>query len=580
MQSEFRPSRITLLHKLTLAHLATVLISILAAEVIALTSLALILGRPLFTPLRWGLHVILVLTVAGVVGLVIGASINYLLTRRLHSVLEVSRAWMRGNLSLRIADARRDEIGLLAQQLNLLAEHLAEDEEDLEELRERSSRLSDQVRALAVVEERNRLARELHDSVKQNLFSVAMTASAIRARIDAMDRAPANVSAQEWTDVREMVQEVETTSRAAQQEMARLIADLRPESLFEHGLAEVLNDYTLLLGAREHLLIYLDVHGNDRLLPPAVAEALYRVAQEALNNIARHARATRVDVDLRCIPEQVSLTIEDNGVGFDPSETHKGLGLGHMRERMTEVGGVLAVESQPGIGTTVVAEVALPHPLGMRPDPGAVTSRPIPTIENWAWLGQKLTIPVGQTWPWLPADQVHLRRPLVETSGGDPLTVKHSSSFLGLVRGYVIQIGQQPPLARIHCGMSGYEWEMLGASWALRRIRGVSGRMVLTRNGQPLAAMQPQGRMLHTWNELIYDGRGYRLSYVKGKPGGYVLMDEANDTLLAATGSDPDRFTPHRPLPLPLVIMVTMRIADEVIVEEESEHNNRKEKEQ
>jgi NarL family two-component system sensor histidine kinase LiaS len=567
MQSEFRPSRITLQHKLTLAHLAVVLLSISVAEVVALASMALIFGQPLFDPLGWGLHVVLVLVLAGGIGLVIGATVNYLLARRLHRVLEVSRAWMRGNLSLRIADFRRDEIGLLARQLNLLAEHLEEDEEDLEELQERTSRLSDQVRALAVVEERNRLARELHDSVKQNLFSVAMTASAIRTRVDALESAPA--------DLKEMVREVETTSRAAQQEMTRLIEDLRPESLYAQGLAETLNDFTLLLGAREHLLIYLDVHGNDRLLPPTVAEALYRAAQEALNNVARHACATRVDVDLRCIPEQVSLTIEDNGVGFDPSEAHKGLGLGHMRERIMEVGGVLSVESQPGIGTTVAAEVALPHPLGMRPDLAEMEeSRPMPTIENWAWLGQKLTIPVGQTWPWLPADQVNLRRPMVEATDGGSLIVKHSSSLLGLLRSYVIQVGQKAPLAHIHCGRTGYEWEMLSASWALRRIRGVSGRMVLTRNGQPMAAMQPQGRMLHTWNEIVYDGRGYRLSYVKGKPGGYVLVDEANDTLLVAEGSDPDRFELRRALPLPLLVMVTMRIADEVIVEKDTETSN------
>jgi len=564
MQSEFRPSKITLQHKLTLAHLAVVLLSISVAEVAALAGMALIFGQPLFDPLGWGLHVILVLVLAGTIGLVGGATVNYLLARRLHRVLEVSRAWMRGNLSLRIADFRRDEIGLLARQLNLLAEHLEEDEEDLEELQERTSRLSDQVRALAVVEERNRLARELHDSVKQNLFSVAMTASAIRTQVDALESAPA--------DLKEMVQEVETTSRAAQQEMTRLIEDLRPESLYAQGLAETLNDFTLLLGAREHLLIYLDVHGNDRLLPPTVAEALYRAAQEALNNVARHACATRVDVDLRCIPEQVLLTIEDNGVGFDPSEAHKGLGLGHMRERIMEVGGVLSVESQPGIGTTVAAEVALPHPLGMRPDLAEMEeSRPMPTIENWAWLGQKLTIPVGQTWPWLPADQVNLRRPIVEATDGGSLIVKHSSSLLGLLRSYVIQVGQKVPLAHIHCGRTGYEWEMLSASWALRRIRGVSGRMVLTRNGQPMAAMQPQGRMLHTRNEIVYDGRGYRLSYVKGKPGGYVLVDEANDTLLVAEGSDPDRFELRRALPLPLLVMVTMRIADEVIVEKDEE---------
>jgi hypothetical protein len=99
--------------------------------------------------------------------------------------------------------------------------------------------------------------------------------------------------------------------------------------------------------------------------------------------------------------------------------------------------------------------------------------------------------------------------------------------------------------------------------------------MVLTRNGQPLAAMQPQGRMLHTWSEIVYDGRGYRLSYVKGGSKGYTLTDETNDTLLAAVGSNPDRFELRRALPLPLLVMVTMRIADEVIVEEDRESSSK-----
>ncbi|MDY7078801.1 MAG: histidine kinase, partial [Chloroflexota bacterium] len=133
--------------------------------------------------------------------------------------------------------------------------------------------------------------RELHDSVKQHLFSLAMTAGGIRARFDALPDVP--------HDLAEMVSEVETTAQSAQQEMTRLVKDLRPASLQEQGLAEALNDYTLLFGAREHLLIYLDVQGNDALLPPSVAESLYRVAQEALHNVARHARATRVDVHPR-----------------------------------------------------------------------------------------------------------------------------------------------------------------------------------------------------------------------------------------------------------------------------------------
>lgn len=571
MQNESRPSRMTLQPKprlglkLTLAHLALVLLSVTIAELIATGSVMLVFRQPPAAILELGIRLTLVLIAAGAIGLAAGAALGHHVARRVRHALEVSQAWTRGNLTLRITDARGDEFGQLAQQLNLLAEHLEEDEQDLDELRERTDRLSDQVRALAVVEERNRLARELHDSVKQNLFSLAMTASGLRARFDALDTVPAELG--------EMVHEIEATARAAQQEMTRLIEDLRPESLHTQGLAETLNDYALLLGAREHLLIYVDVVGNDRLLPPAVAEALYRVAQEALYNVARHARATRVDVDLRCIPEHVSLTVEDNGVGFDTDAPHDGLGLDSMEERIMEVGGVLSVESQPGIGTTVVAEVALPHPLGIRPEiASAGEKRPIPSIENWSWLGQKLEIPVGQTWPWLPADQAHLRRPLVEAAEDDSVIAQHHFSLLGLRKEYVIRSEQYGPLVRVRCGRSGYEWEAQGTSWALRHVRGVSGRLVLTRNGQPLAAMQQRGRMLHTWSEIVYDGRGYCLSYTKGRPGGHVVKDEAGDELLTAEGNDPDRLRLHRAVPLPLLVMTTMPIVDEVVAEEDEEN--------
>jgi len=270
---------------------------------------------------------------------------------------------------------------------------------------------------------------------------------------------------------------------------------------------------------------------------------------------------------LRCIPEQVALTIRDNGVGFDTSQPRRGLGLANMQERMMTIGGVLTVVSQTGAGTTVLAEVALPHPLGAM-DFGEITgvdrNRPSPTIENWAWLGQRLVIPVGQTWPWLPADQVRLRRPLVEP-GEESLMVRRDTGFLGLKRDYVFRLGQRrTPLVQVEHSRSGYEWESDGASWALRRIRGLSGRMVLTRNGQPLAAMQYQGRLLNTWSEIVYDGRGYRLSHVKGQPGCCVLADEVGDELLTAMSGEPSEIELHRPLPLPLLVMVTMRIVDEV----------------
>jgi hypothetical protein len=329
----------------------------------------------------------------------------------------------------------------------------------------------------------------------------------------------------------------------------------------------------LLLGAREHVLIYLEVQGNDKLLPPSIAEALYRVAQEALHNVVRHAGATRADVHLRCTPTQATLTIRDNDAGFDTSQPQRGLGLANMQERMMAVNGRLVVESQTGIGTTVLAEAALPHSWGTSLDTiaeivGLGKDRPSPTIENWSWLGQRLVIPVGQTWPWLPADRVHLRGPLVEPSE-EPLVIRRDAGLLGLKRDYVLHVLQQDrrraPLVRVNRGRPGYEWEAEGASWALRRIRGLSGRMVLMRNGQPLASMQYQGRLLNTWTEIVYDGRGYRLSYVKGKPNDLVLADEAGDECLSIEGGAPPQIAVHHALPLPLLVMVAMRVLDETV---------------
>lgn len=516
-------------------------------------------------PVAWWIHLLVVIPTALLSSLLVSAWVNRHLTYRLERLLSISRAWLHGTLSLRLTDRNYDELGVLAQQLDRLVEQLEHDEQDLVRLREYSTRLSDQVRALAVDEERERLARELHDGVKQHLFSLSMTASALRARLGEQ---PGEIQ-----EVDEMAREVEGTARTVQRSLTRLIENLRPVPLQEKGLAAALNDYTLLFGAREHILVYLDVKGNDALLAPSVAEALYRVAQEALHNVARHARATRVDVRLRCLPEQAILTLRDNGVGFDMTQAHRGLGLSSMQERIMAIGGRLQIESQVGDGTRIRAEVGLTSPLDLQAEViGPDRGQPNPTIENWAWLGQRLVIPVGQAWPWLPADQIHLRRPLVE-AGSEPVVVQKERHLGGLMTSYVVRQGESR--VRVWPRRWGYAWKMDDAMWELRHVRGPSGslRQVLTRNEQPLAAIQRQGRLMNTWSEIIYDGRGYSLSraesWARAEAGlpisavERVLADQSGEPLLRIRGYDLLRIELCRTVPLALLLTVALRVVEE-----------------
>ncbi|MFZ6028710.1 MAG: ATP-binding protein [Chloroflexota bacterium] len=423
---------------------------------------------------------------------------------RLHRAVETSQEWLRGNLALRLADGAGDELGQLARQMDLLVQQLAQDEQDLAELRQREACLSDQVRALSMEEERNRLARELHGGVKQHLFSLVMTTSAIQ----------------------------------------------------ERGLAAALHDYTLLFRARKHLLIYLDVQGNDALLPLSIAETLYLVAQEALHNVVHHVRATRVDVKLQCLPEETSLFVHDNGCGFDVDQPHHGLGVSNMHERLLSVGGRLSIDSFPGRGTTIIARVGLSHPL---PAERAYTrldrNRPRPVIENWVWLGQRIVIPVGQTWPWSPADEVYLRQPLLETE--QPIRLDVQAGFWGLGKGLHWQ--SDGLSLWIWSTFWGYAWRFKGGNWVFRGLKSLKGSQVLFRNAQAPAAVQYQGRQMDIWNEFIYAGRGYRL-YPQDSANEYVLTDESGEPLveLVANGKKDIQVVVARSLPLLLVLMTVL----------------------
>jgi signal transduction histidine kinase len=204
------------------------------------------------------------------------------------------------------------------------------------------ARLVERARADAVAEERARLARELHDSVTQSLYAIAIVAEAL-PRV--LDRAPAEA-------VRN-AEYLRHTTLGALAELRALLFELRPSALAAAKLSTLLHQQADALRGRTRIAVAVTVDG-DADLPPDAKIGLYRIVQEVFNNIARHARATRVVADLRASPSRIAIAIADDGVGFAPGAAPADrMGLHIMRERAQALGADLLVVGRPGQGTRV-----------------------------------------------------------------------------------------------------------------------------------------------------------------------------------------------------------------------------------
>jgi signal transduction histidine kinase len=193
--------------------------------------------------------------------------------------------------------------------------------------------------------ERRRLARELHDETGQALTSVLLGLKAV----ETSDDVPAALG-----DLRELV--VGTL-----QEVRRLAVELRPKALDDFGLVPAVERLVDTFRSSTGITVQLESRLGDLRLPPEVETTLYRVVQEALTNIAKHAGAHAVSVLLVRRDSSVTALIEDDGQGFTGAdEKHSGVGLAGMRERLALLDGRLLVESDPAAGTTIVADVPLP----------------------------------------------------------------------------------------------------------------------------------------------------------------------------------------------------------------------------
>jgi two-component system sensor histidine kinase UhpB len=201
--------------------------------------------------------------------------------------------------------------------------------------------------------ERKRIARELHDDTAQALTSIVV-------RLRLLERST------EDSKVQHNVEELRELTAGALESVRRMAMDLRPASLDDLGLVPALQAYAERFSRNWPTKVTINVEGMRRRLPPEVELVLYRVVQEALTNIAKHASASEASVELSRSRNEVTLRIVDNGIGFDPE--HKtaantsSLGLFGMQERLALVDGEMIIESTKGAGTTITARV----PLGAR----------------------------------------------------------------------------------------------------------------------------------------------------------------------------------------------------------------------
>lgn len=214
-----------------------------------------------------------------------------------------------------------------------------------------NARLYEQARRLAVLDERQRLARELHDSVTQSLYGISLYAQA----------ATGNLQANQIEQAKQYLDDIQNTAQESLADMRLLIYELRPPILEKEGLISALQQRLNSVEDRARIKSSIQTNLTGRL-PAQVEECLYQIAREALNNIIKHAHARTISIHILREADSVSMEIADDGIGFDPETSRRqgSLGLVNMQERAQSQGWILAIESSPGNGTRIKVETGSP----------------------------------------------------------------------------------------------------------------------------------------------------------------------------------------------------------------------------
>lgn len=249
-----------------------------------------------------------------------------------------------GHYQARIQMNDLDEISRIGNELNELGEKLQNQVISLQRMADEKAAFAKSAYKAAAIEERQRLARELHDSVSQQLFALTMLSEAALRQID-----------QDPSLAKKQLQEITDTGLMAQSEMRALLLHLRPVYLSGDSLTEGIDKLIAELRAKTAIQFQVSMEA-DLSLPASTEEHVFRIIQEALANILRHAQATEVSLTIKTRKYNLYIDIRDDGVGFDLNEKYQqktSYGLNTMKERCEEVGGTFVIRSNQGQGTYI-----------------------------------------------------------------------------------------------------------------------------------------------------------------------------------------------------------------------------------
>ena len=267
------------------------------------------------------------LLAAALIGTLFGFLTAKGMTHRLQQVTDVTEAWSQGDFSEFINDPTGDEISQVADRLNYMAEQL-------QQYLRRSQKM-------AVSEERNRLARDLHDSAKQEALAASFH---LGTALTLFERDPESA--------RNHLVEADSLVDSVRGELTDLIHELRPPSLNADEFDEMLNEYIIEWAHQAGIKASLTVKGTLDI-PLDLKQTIYRIMQEALANAARHSSAEKVIVSIQQSEECIEIMIQDNGIGFTIQNHYDGIGLESMRERAESLGGDIIITSAVGEGTKI-----------------------------------------------------------------------------------------------------------------------------------------------------------------------------------------------------------------------------------